>query len=459
MCRVKRPREEKLFKLLIVPVVCLVCASGQLQGYAFGGDSPMAIGDQVKFAEVQPIPVAPWVLVSNDKMWDVVSFLADESYANFKKIHTWQGAYRIRSAEGRREADLKAGFGDELGARDLSDIDLVCEYQVRFAIEAAKHSIFRDIQTDRMYWVDGKDKEHFVIPNTAPVDNRSFVTSDDYVYLDPNSKIPETGYLPGNPKAMNKRAAFREPVHAGRRKHYGNMLDPLAFFGYSLDSRVWEELNGWRGAHDGKSGDNTKAYFDLATKVYQAGPPGKQLYMVSIGRQDVGQRADGGDTGKSSIEMVFREDAGFNPGGYVLYNSDGQKCQAMQWKWKDVDGIYVPSVILEKFVPCPGQTLKLQRESELTECKINEPLMADQFTLKGLGLKEGELLIDKVDRVVKMVQNGEPVRLGAFGDQYVPPPKGSETSYLRRLLLVVNFVILGAVLFWAIWRRMKLVKR
>ena len=131
-----------------------------------------------------------------------------------------------------------------------------------------------------------------------------------------------------------------------------------------------------------------------------------------------------------------------------------QKIQEMQWRWKRVDGIDLPEIVLENFMAFDSQSLQLWRESELVDCRVNVPLDADQFTLRGLGLEEGDLVIDKIDRAVEILRDGQIVRLGAFGDQYVAPlPLTLRDSPLRVLFIGLNVLLLIGFLVWTMRRR------
>jgi hypothetical protein len=153
-------------------------------------------------------------------------------------------------------------------------------------------------------------------------------------------------------------------------------------------------------------------------------------------------------------EWVFDGSVGFHMTGYFTRHDNGPNMQEIKWRWKNIDGVFVPEIVFEKFVASGTQTMQLWRESELTECSINAPLATDQFSLSGLGLEEGELVIDKINRVVEIFRDGKTTRLGAFGDQYVQPPQQTlAQSPIRIIVIGLNVLLLVIGVGWMMRRR------
>jgi hypothetical protein len=109
--------------------------------------------------------------------------------------------------------------------------------------------------------------------------------------------------------------------------------------------------------------------------------------------------------------------AGFNAVAYVHTSKkpDGKIIKQLEWEWTVVAGIYVPSRIKETGIDEDEDHVGLQRECLLDGCVLNQPLDPHQFDYRGLGMVDGELVIDDVKRVVYVLKNGEPVKLADFG--------------------------------------------
>ena len=108
--------------------------------------------------------------------------------------------------------------------------------------------------------------------------------------------------------------------------------------------------------------------------------------------------------------------AGFNAVAYVHTEGgpDGRALAKLEWDWTVVAGIYVPSRIKESHNYAGKDHLGTHRESMLENCRLNQPLNPHQFDHHGLGMVDGELIIDHVKRVVYVLKNGEPVKLEDF---------------------------------------------
>jgi hypothetical protein len=345
---------------------------------------------------------------------------------------------------------LKTHFKTKLGNRDLSNVVADSAYSLDFAMDLGDQRIYRAKTTDVFYWRDQNNDEQFKIMNTSPTDERSYVTGDEFVHFDPLMTWPEFNYVRNHPDGKNKRAAFREVPEEGRNKHFGDLLDPRVFFGHHQSERLWKMLEYCYGAHRGKEGDEQKEKIDQAVHVFEADGPDGKLFRYEYNMEPGGARA--GDPMIYST-WVFQGSIGFHPTGFFMREGDfKENLREMKWRWTKVDGIYIPAVVLEVQMKPRTHPYELEfwRETELENCKVNEPLSDDQFSLQSLGLKEGELLVDNIDRNVGMLKGGTIERLGDFGTQYVEPPRNSGISSTRLLFLSVNIVLLVAAVYWSL---------
>ena len=127
------------------------------------------------------------------------------------------------------------------------------------------------------------------------------------------------------------------------------------------------------------------------------------------------------DMGKGTTMWVtgfWSPRAGFNPVGYVTTADKpaGKVMSRVEWEWTVIDGIFVPSRIKEAGYEIPGGSPSRRRESKLENCVLNQPLDAHQFDHAGLGMADGDLIIDEAKRVGYIIKDGEPVKLGDFVD-------------------------------------------
>jgi Tol biopolymer transport system component len=60
--------------------------------------------------------------------------------------------------------------------------------------------------------------------------------------------------------------------------------------------------------------------------------------------------------------------------------------------------------------------------SRLTECTLNRPLGPHQFDERGLGMSDGDLVLNHLERVAYVFRDGVPVKLANFGDRSILRP-------------------------------------
>ena len=247
------------------------------------------------------------------------------------------------------------------------------------------------------------------IPNVGVIDTRSIVTRDRYIYFWPDQQATYA-YLDHLPEARNKRMARRGNMRR-MGSHFGDMMDPRAFFTFDTGNKTWANLELIAGALRGKNGEKNRRMAEERFSLAQADGPDGRWYCH--------QQWFGAGKGSSMWATAFWSPrAGFNPVGYVTADEkpDGKVSTRVEWEWTVIDGIHVPSRIKEEGYEVPGGPPSRERESKLSDCILNRPLDPHQFDHAGLGLADGDLIVDEVERVGYIIKDGEPVKLGDFID-------------------------------------------
>ena len=98
---------------------------------------------------------------------------------------------------------------------------------------------------------------------------------------------------------------------------------------------------------------------------------------------------------------------------------NGKLESKIEWQWKQIEGVYIPSTIKESAYRAAGGALRKEQTTRLRECALNRPLSPHQFDERGLGLVDGDLVLNHVERVAYIFEGGEPVKLANFGDRSV----------------------------------------
>src|SRR5262249_38375805 len=72
--------------------------------------------------------------------------------------------------------------------------------------------------------------------------------------------------------------------------------------------------------------------------------------------------------------------------------------------------------IKESVYRSPGGALSKEQTTRLKDCALNRQLSPHQFDERGLGLKDGDLVLNHLERVAYIFEGGGPVKLANFGE-------------------------------------------
>ena len=123
----------------------------------------------------------------------------------------------------------------------------------------------------------------------------------------------------------------------------------------------------------------------------QAEGPGGRWYWEQV-------RFPGtGGTKATCFTTIWSPEAGYNP--VVQFSSeeqpDGKLGDKTEWQWKLFNDTYVPATFkLIAYHGEPDGSLNLQQDATLEDCVVNKPLDPHQFDYEGLGLKDGDEVMD-----------------------------------------------------------------
>jgi hypothetical protein len=230
--------------------------------------------------------------------------------------------------------------------------------------------------------------------------------------------------LPGHPAAQNKRVAYKDPVKDVEMQNTRDLLDPRVFFGDGGSTKWWDDI-GHLKEEAGRIGD--------ALKVSEAEGPGGRWYRISVFM-----------VGGWLATLTCSPEAGFNPVRRVVsLDHAGEKMlKDVQWQWKRFGEIYLPAEVTtvqyDRQTGTPTNSLRVR----LGKCIVNKPVDPDQFTYKALGLKDGDLVMDRVDRQFLIHENGKLVKLADFGKRYAPPASPSTPAMSTTRWVLVAFSII-----------------
>ncbi len=352
-----------------------------------------------------------WTVISPDRRLETIDFIAARTKANYERIKTWKGTYSYKIRHRLNGNQLPPRFKNGLPVQNPGPLIQQTDGRTDFAIDMASGNIYRDKRTSAITFFKPGTNESEDIPGVGANDFRSILTKDDYINFRPDEQATYV-YLAHLPEANNKRIARRYTDNRMRMEmRQFDLIDPRDFFGLDMLSKPWMLLEFVAKALRGKSGDNDRRVAEERFHLARADAPDGRWYCQL-------QELNSGRGPSVWVTAFWSPRAGFNPVGYVLADDkpDGKLNTKIEKEWTVIDGIYVPSRIKEWGWEIAGGDLSMERESKLSNGIVNRPLDPHQFDHAGLGMADGDLIIDEQKRVGYIIKDGEPVKLGDFVD-------------------------------------------
>ena len=381
-----------------------------------------------------------WAEVAPADVVRAFQMLATQTRGNYERIKTWQAKYALRTQRSVAQGETVGFRADLVGVPMRQEI----KYQLQVSIDLSAGAIFRDKTETALKWINADTLAAIDIPNTAVPNERVIVTSEHCLHMKPHQTYGSFQAVPDHPAARNKRAAFRDAIESTKVAEYLSMPDPRQCYGRSPNRRFWEDLELDIATLQGKHGEEKAARLRSRLRVYQAPGKGGTWY-----REDLVMDGPGGM--RNSAQTLWSPDAGFHPVSFTLWQDEArtQLLTTTTWSFKQVDGIYVPESIKETYYR--GEKIDRLKELHLQECVLNRPIDASQFSYAGLGLKDGELIMDRIEGVCYILTGGTPEKLASFEEQYLP--RGVDTRNWPLRWLVAGIVLAVIFVLVAITRR------
>ena len=304
-------------------------------------------------------------------------------------------------------------------------------FRLEFAIDVASDKYFFDKSESRASWRDIGARMSVKLPGVISTNERVIITPDSCLHFDPKQAPGVYEVLPDHPEARNKRAAYRDAPESELGRVFLTAPDPRRYYGRGPGMHFWETLDHAIAASQRNNGHV------IGARLYEANDSNGIWY-----RQDE-------IMGNNYVRTIWSSKAGFQPIHNQIWLGGFQKelVYRLVWEWESVAGIFVPTMTKESmYNPTLGEldhSLELRFERSI----LNDPIDATQFTYAGLGLKDGDLVLDRADNICFVMKNGNPVKLANFHERYVGGLGGMLTRWrLVGLSLLVFSVIATAIL-------------
>lgn len=423
--------------------------------------APLFIGPSVGLAQdevITPVSVEPpgdlvWKDVGVDSRVQILDLLSGQIRANLEKIKTWTVDCLVHSEVYLSPVYVKNTFRERLPKESTPALIQESLSRFKIAIKMDSGAIYREQDTKRFRLLTTDTRRSIVIPGVAAIDNRSIVTPREYVYF--TAKFPPMTFavLPDHPEASQKRAAHREPPENARNLESAELLDPRYFFHCSTSGSSWAELEMYANFLSGKKGAEMQRDLSGRLRITQAvDDHSKTWYRIQL-------QIRFADGTVNVVTSVWSPLAGFNPVSLTFIEEVGGAeivRRSVKWLWeKKSEDIFVPTYMSEVSHPKdPGDIDTFKRIVEVKEFALNKPLATSQFEYSALGLGNGDLILDEIEKAVFVMRDGLPRRLAAYNEPYVP----NRLSVRERVwswLIVANCSLIVLILALFLRRRFR----
>jgi hypothetical protein len=383
---------------------------------------------------------ANWSPVPSEQRALILDLLCNHTKGNYERIRTWDATYGVSVEQLLTEDYVVRQYGSVLPADDRTALTQKQEFTIRVVIDMASNRVFRATDTQAFVFLKRDSGQAVKIPNAVPVDERSIVAAEHFVHFAPK-QVRSINEISDYPEAKRAAAAFRDPVEEAAAMDHSTLLDPRIFFGWSRDNPFWGAFSKFAAALKNDRDDTLKKQVDSALGVAKMMRPDGTWYRVQTKMGSMGLATS-----------VWSPKAGYNPVSFILLADEAgmPPLMSLAWSWKAIDGIYVPFVFKEALYTGPNKMLSLKRDVTTKKCALNGPLSEKQFEYAALGLTNGNVVVDRIERMTYVWNNGETVALAAFGERFVPPV---DRSTVIRWSLVAATVLLILILSVLILRR------
>jgi hypothetical protein len=289
-------------------------------------------------------------------------------------------------------------------------------------------SLYTAFETREKHFRDLETLEMLDLPETEFF-QRSVVTPEGYLSFEPRVTYgPFKDIPPVGPS--NGPAAFRDPVSKAANQTWAVVVDPRALFGTAEDQKFWDALQILADllSPGGTTEENQEAV--AAAVTLRTGETENAVHY----HLELAWKWKGQDQGK--MEWFLNDQAGFNVTEVYTRDPSDQMLTHTSLDYQLKDGIFVPRFVHYAITTEDRKRFRFQRILQLKECVLNEPIDPSQFTYTGLGLRDGDRILDRIEGACYVMEDGVPVKLAEFGEKIEQTPEPRRISAIMRLLYI-----------------------
>src|SRR3989304_1037182 len=317
-----------------------------------------------------------------------------------------------------------------------SPVALEMSYVLPFVLDADSDSTFHRREELVSAVVEAESGEQVTFPGVTHITDRSIITPEHIIRFDPESVFPFIAELE-HPEMADKRVAFREAPPA-RSQHFGDVIEPTNFFGCGSSTQMfWEIPTQILQCEKGEHGEAGKKWAEESVQVEQASGPGGVWYRIVLLMNDSTMRYSYICSPQAGYHLVKFAETGLQK------NGNNHPRINISTDWRQYNNVYVP-VSIKESIYNNGQ-LKISREFQIQECSVNQPIAPDQFTYKALGMKDDDIIVDRLEKKVYVYRDGKEHEFANFGDVWDPledPQISGESGFSAGRRIAIMFTVL-----------------
>lgn len=370
----------------------------------------------------------------------VLKLLIAEMQSNYNKIETWKGEYSFQDSL-RMTSKMMNSIYQTDRKIDACDVVRVEQGIIQFVLDSKDNLLFTSYQVNVQRAHEAvEDFLNLQLPNFGDLFyQKSVISSKDYISYEPKMLYSRFVDLPSTQEEVTG-AAFRDVVERSRGQQESGVVDPRCFFGINDRTFFWDDLQ-------------VCISFGLDSFPVDMWRivSGKGIhYEVDL----IGQSAD--NQPKFVGTYTFAEECGFNPIRFSFGYKNSTPMKQIEWDYCLQDGIFIPSRVRNVTISGDGRVIKFERILRLKDCVLNEKIDASVFTYAGIGLKDGDRVVDRIERVGMVMKDGKPHKVADFGGDFSAENIDNPSlSTFQMVTMVVGLLFIFISVFLHIRKQMK----
>jgi hypothetical protein len=349
----------------------------------------LAIGQSETFQAVEP-----------ERIPGILRTISNQSKQNFERIHTWQGeleASRYFIDKGEQAKETFETLTDAVGPSP-NEIAELTSSRIIFRCDLDKGLFYSRVcrEEPSRYFdaVDGRD-----LGTKSITDWSRYIVTGEYRF----SSTPSV-WMKGE---VIQRKAIKQKVKKDDLLYDAPYVvhQPayLPRYLFDLQFPAWERYSYLAGIIEEKG---EHVVDGLTLRVEQRTLSGDVQYRIHEPF-----RMNVFDINNIWQVKIFSANASYNMISWEMTSADGKLMHKKGLEYQKVNGVYVPIRDTEDTFDYRDFSLRHHEEGVFKNVRINEPIPAETFTYKNLGLKDGDKFIDKTTGKDFEYKNGELVEL------------------------------------------------